>query len=78
MNKAAIWLHVNGTEYQSSSIDFLIWSVAETISYLSTFFELQPGDLIYTGTPEGVGAVVKGDTIICGVEGLTDLTVAII
>ncbi|MBK5143985.1 fumarylacetoacetate hydrolase family protein [Budviciaceae bacterium BWR-B9] len=78
VSKAAIWLQVNGEDHQRSGIDFLIWSVAETISYLSAFFELQPGDLIYTGTPEGVGPVVKGDTITCGVEGLTDLTVTII
>ncbi|WP_140918952.1 fumarylacetoacetate hydrolase family protein [Limnobaculum xujianqingii] len=78
VSNAAIWLQVNGEDHQRSGIDFLIWSVAETISYLSAFFELQPGDLIYTGTPEGVGPVVKGDTITCGVEGLTDLTVTII
>ncbi|AUG98380.1 fumarylacetoacetate hydrolase family protein [Pectobacteriaceae bacterium CE70] len=77
IEQAAIWLQVNGEDRQRSGVNFLIWSVAETISYLSAFFELQPGDLIYTGTPEGVGPVVKGDTITCGVEGLTELTVAI-
>ncbi|GKX59421.1 fumarylacetoacetate hydrolase family protein [Leminorella grimontii] len=75
---AAIWLQVNGEDRQRSGVNFLIWSVAETISYLSDFFELQPGDLIYTGTPEGVGPVVKGDTITCGVDGLTGLTVSIV
>lgn len=77
IENAAIWLQVNGTDHQRSGINFLIWSIAETISYLSAFFELQPGDLIYTGTPEGVGPVVKGDTITCGVEGLTGLSVNI-
>ena len=56
----------------NSSIDKLIWSVAETISYLSRFFELVEGDLIYTGTPEGVGPVVKGDLMVGSVEGLGD------
>ncbi|MBW7983144.1 fumarylacetoacetate hydrolase family protein [Enterobacillus tribolii] len=77
VEQAGIWLQVNGEDHQRSGVNFLIWSVAETISYLSAFFELQPGDLIYTGTPEGVGPVVKGDTITCGVEGLSDLTVVI-
>jgi fumarylpyruvate hydrolase len=52
--------------------------VNETISYLSGFFELQPGDLIFTGTPEGVGAVVKGDVITGNVEGLTPIAVKIV
>nr|WP_315293200.1 fumarylacetoacetate hydrolase family protein [Serratia proteamaculans] len=77
IDRAAIWLTVNGVEQQRSSIDSLIWSVAETISYLSGFFELQPGDLIYTGTPEGVGPVVRGDRIDGAVEGLTPLQVNI-
>ncbi|MGS4823466.1 fumarylacetoacetate hydrolase family protein, partial [Raoultella terrigena] len=70
VNEAAIWLQVNGEDHQRSDICHLIWSVNETISYLSGFFELQPGDLIFTGTPEGVGAVVKGDVINGGVDGL--------
>lgn len=71
VNHAPIWLQVNGDDHQRSDIRHLIWSVNETISYLSGFFELQPGDLIYTGTPEGVGAVVKGDVITGNVDGLT-------
>lgn len=77
IEKAAIWLTVNNKDHQRSSISNLIWSVAETISYLSGFFELQPGDLIYTGTPEGVGPVVRGDRIDGAVEGLTLLQVNI-
>jgi fumarylpyruvate hydrolase len=68
--KADIWLKVNGQDKQRSDTSKLIWSVAETISYLSRYFRLEPGDLIYTGTPEGVGPVVKGDLMEGGVEGL--------
>jgi fumarylpyruvate hydrolase len=55
----------------------LIWNVAETIEHLSAAWELQAGDLIYTGTPEGVAAVVKGDVLVGSVAGLTPLTVNI-
>ncbi|HDS1115975.1 fumarylacetoacetate hydrolase family protein [Pluralibacter gergoviae] len=78
IDKAPIWLQVNGEDHQRSDIKHLIWSVNETISYLSRFFELQPGDLIFTGTPEGVGAVVKGDTITGNVDGLTPIAVKIV
>lgn len=70
-------MSVNGETKQSSNINHLTWSVAETIVKLSELFTLQPGDLIFTGTPEGVGAVVKGDTIRAKVEGLTSITVCI-
>lgn len=73
----AIWLSVNGDEKQRSDVSQLIWSVAETVAYLSTLFELQPGDLIFTGTPEGVGAVTKGDTMTGGVEGLGEFSVRV-
>jgi fumarylpyruvate hydrolase len=76
--KAGIWLQVNGKDRQRSNINQLIWSVPETISYLSRFFELQPGDLIFTGTPEGVGAVGRGDLIEGGVDGLGTLRVEIV
>lgn len=78
VDNAPIWLQVNGEDHQRSDIRHLIWSVSETISYLSGFFELQPGDLIFTGTPEGVGAVVKGDVITGNVEGLTPIAVKIV
>jgi fumarylpyruvate hydrolase len=55
----------------------LIWSVAETIEHLSAAWELQPGDLIYTGTPEGVAAVVAGDTLVGQVAGLGSLHIQI-
>ena len=74
---AAIFLSVNGMERQRSVVSKLIWNIAETIEQLSLAWELKPGDLIFTGTPEGVGAVVRGDTITAGIDGLTDITVTI-
>jgi fumarylpyruvate hydrolase len=74
----AIWLQVDGADRQRSDIDALIWSVPEVIANLSTFFELQPGDLIYTGTPEGVGAVVRGQTMHGGIDGLGEIRVQVV
>jgi len=75
---AAITLHVNGELRQSSSIDMLIWNVAETIADLSTYFTLQPGDLIYTGTPAGVAAVQRGDELVGAIDGLGELRVKVV
>ncbi|CAB3904873.1 fumarylacetoacetate hydrolase family protein [Achromobacter sp. CF-sbj1-Ac2-l] len=77
IHRAGIWLQVNGADKQRSDIGKLIWSVAETIAYLSRYFRLEAGDLIYTGTPEGVGPVVRGDTMVGGVDGLGTLSVRI-
>jgi fumarylpyruvate hydrolase len=77
IGKGAIWLRVNGKDRQKSDIEMLIWSVPETISYLSGLVALAPGDIIYSGTPEGVAAVVKGDTLEGHVDGLTDLAITI-
>lgn len=74
----AIWLTVNGEPKQKADLSQLIWSVAETVSYLSKFFELVPGDLIYTGTPEGVGAVARGDRIRGGIDGLGEFDVDVV
>lgn len=74
----AIWLSVNGETKQQSDVTHLIWSVAETVSYLSRFFRLEPGDVIFTGTPDGVGAVKKGDLIAVGIERLGTLHVKIV
>jgi len=74
---AEISLQVNGTDRQRSTVSKLIWNVAETIEHLSAAWELQPGDLIYSGTPEGVAAVVSGDTLVGTVAGLPTLTVKI-
>ncbi len=76
--KGAISLAVNGAPRQGSDISLLIWNVAETIEHLSTLFELQPGDLIYTGTPEGVAAVSRGDLLVGRVEGLGELRVRLV
>lgn len=69
----AIWLKVNGVQRQRSTLDQMIWSVPEIISGLSALVELQPGDLIYTGTPDGVGALVPGDVVTAGIDGLDEL-----
>ena len=73
----AIELKVNGRVRQSSDLSKLIWSVAETIVYLSKLVRLEAGDLIFTGTPEGVAAVVKGDLLEGRVDGLPPLRVKI-
>jgi fumarylpyruvate hydrolase len=78
IHEAAISLTVNGAVRQTSSTAKLIWSVAETIEHLSRAWELQPGDVIYTGTPEGVAAVVKGDLLVGHVDGLPELSVRIV
>ncbi|EXU81743.1 fumarylacetoacetate hydrolase family protein [Comamonas aquatica] len=77
IEQADIWLQVNSQDRQRSQIGQLIWNIAETIEHLSQAWELQPGDLIMTGTPEGVGAVQVGDLLEGGVTGLTALRVSI-
>ena len=72
--KGAITLAVNGAEKQRADLSFMIWSVAEQIAKLSEAFELMAGDIIYSGTPENVGPVVVGDTIVCAIEGLQALS----
>ncbi len=74
---AAIALEVNGQTKQSSNVDKLIWNIREIIEDLSLYYHLQPGDIIYTGTPEGVGAVVPGDTITGRVTGVAELSLTI-
>ena len=75
--KAELYLQVGGKDRQRSTVAKLIWNIAETIEHLSAAWELQPGDLIYTGTPEGVAAVVPGDTMVGEVKGLGTLTVKV-
>lgn len=77
MTSGAISLTVNDQTRQTSDLSLLIWSVAEVIADLSTYCELVPGDLIYTGTPENVGPVNRGDTMVGHVDGLTDLTIKV-
>lgn len=76
--KGRIELKVNGQVRQASDLSKLIWSVAETVSYLSKLVRLEPGDLIFTGTPEGVAAVVRGDVLEGVVEGVGSVRTRIV
>ncbi|HEX9081388.1 MAG TPA: fumarylacetoacetate hydrolase family protein, partial [Holophagaceae bacterium] len=73
----AIWLSVNGQSRQKGDLDQMTWSVAEIIAHLSGLFTLAPGDLIFTGTPAGVGPLVQGDRVRCGIDGLGELEIEI-
>ena len=73
----AIWLDVNGRRRQSGDLTELIWDVSNTLSFLSQYYDLLPGDLIFTGTPAGVAAVNVGDTLHGHIDGLSDLTIKI-
>lgn len=77
LERGAITLTVNGEVKQSADLADMIWSVAEVVAVISELYRLEPGDLIYTGTPAGVGAVVPGDVIVIGVEGLKSTTITI-
>jgi fumarylpyruvate hydrolase len=72
-----IWLAVNGEERQIGDLNELIWDVAESVAELSTLFRLEPGDLIFTGTPAGVGPVEAGDRITGGIEGIDEIAITI-
>jgi fumarylpyruvate hydrolase len=76
--EGAISLKVNGEIKQNANLNQMIWSVAEQISKLSEAFELKAGDIIYSGTPENVGPVVKGDVIECNIDKLPKLSVKIV
>ncbi len=76
--RAAIALSVNGQVRQSSDVSKLIWNIGETIEHLSRLWELQAGDLIFSGTPEGVGAVKAGDLLEGSVAGVGTLKVRIV
>jgi fumarylpyruvate hydrolase len=69
---------VNGETRQKADLNDMIWNIPETISFLSEYYRLQPGDLIFTGTPAGVGAVKKGDVLIGAIEGLGELKINIV
>ncbi|WP_043698972.1 fumarylacetoacetate hydrolase family protein [Tepidimonas taiwanensis] len=77
MSRGEIGLAVNGQERQRADVADMIWSVPELIADLSRYYRLQPGDVIFTGTPEGVGPVSPGDRIHGWVEGIGDVTLAI-
>ncbi len=76
--KGRITLTVNGQTKQDADLSFMIWSVAEQISQLSQAFELKAGDIIYSGTPENVGPVVKGDLLVGRIDGLPELSIRIV
>lgn len=76
-DKGRIWLSVNGEIRQDADLGDMIWNVAEALAELSTYFELQPGDLLFTGTPSGVGAVSRGDRLQGGIDGVGDISVSI-
>lgn len=78
VENAELYVQVNGADRQRSNVNKLIWNIAETIEHLSAAWELQAGDLIFTGTPEGVAAVVSGDTMVGAVAGLGELKVKVV
>ncbi len=78
LSQAAIWLEVNGERRQSGDLNQMIWNVPEILAQLSTLFELCPGDLIFTGTPSGVGPITKGDHLRGAVDGLAQLDLRVV
>jgi fumarylpyruvate hydrolase len=78
LESGAIWLAVNGKEKQRGSLSQMIWSVPEVIAHISGFMALAPGDLLFTGTPAGVGPLVAGDQVRCGIDGLGELEIRLV
>ena len=78
LSRGAITLDVNGVRRQQGDLSDMIWDVPHTLAFLSRYYELMPGDLVFSGTPSGVAAVVKGDRLEGRIEGLTPLTVEIV
>jgi len=76
--QGAIWLKVNGEVKQNANLNQMIWNVAEQVSNLSRAFELMPGDIIYSGTPENVGPVIRGDVMDAHIEGIPDIRVKVV
>jgi fumarylpyruvate hydrolase len=76
--RGAIWIEVNGETRQRGDLSEMIWSVPEIITELSTYFELRPGDLVFTGTPAGVGRIERGDSLVGGIDGLDTLRTTIV
>ena len=74
----AIWLKVNGETRQEADLSHQIWSVPDSIAHLSALFKLIPGDLIFTGTPSGVGPIKPGDAMVGGIDGIGELTVQVV
>lgn len=76
--RGSVQLSVNGEARQQGDLGDLIWSIPESIAYLSTLFTLQPGDLIFTGTPAGVGPVQRGDQLAGAIEGIGQLRIEVV
>ena len=76
--QGGIWLEVNGERRQSGDLNQLIWKLPEVIAELSNLFPLKPGDLIFTGTPAGVGPVNRGDILSGGVEGIGEIQITVV
>ncbi|WP_414473447.1 fumarylacetoacetate hydrolase family protein [Microvirga sp. M2] len=74
----SISLSVDGAVKQKSDLSDMIWSVAEQIAYLSSYFELVPGDVIFSGTPDGVGPVTQGQTMVAAIEGLGEIRLRVV
>ena len=78
LQEGRIWLEKNGLVCQNGDLSQMIWKIPEIVAFLSEFFSLAPGDLIFTGTPAGVGTVSRGDFLHCEIEGLGLLDVTVI
>ena len=78
LNSGAIWLDVNGTLRQTGDVSQMIWDIPHQIAFLSGLFVLRPGDLIFTGTPAGVGRVARGDRMHAHAERVGDLVVDVV
>jgi len=76
--RGLIWIEVNGERRQQADLSEMIWNVPEIVAELSTLFDLVPGDLIFTGTPAGVGPVQRGDSLVGGIDGLETLRTTIV
>jgi fumarylpyruvate hydrolase len=76
--RGRIWIEVNGERRQQADLAEMIWNVPEIVAELSTLFELRPGDLVFTGTPAGVGPVKPGDSLVGGIDGLETLRTTIV
>jgi fumarylpyruvate hydrolase len=74
----SIWIKVNGEIKQKGDLSEQIWNVQESLSYLSSLFELVPGDLIYTGTPAGVGPIKPGDVMEGGIDGIGEIKITVV
>lgn len=77
LESGSIKLTVNGNVKQDADLNELIWDAPDVLAYVSRFYRLEPGDLIYTGTPAGVGPVIEGDEIVVSIAGLSDCTIKV-